>query len=96
MHRNVALTLPEFCEFYRIGHDKALGWIRNGKLRAINVSNGRRPRYVITPDAVAEWEHSRSNAPPSPPRVIRRKPRIVGRDPESGLPVDENGIIQYF
>lgn len=64
-------SVKEVAERYRVGEDKVRGWIRRGELRAINTATVlcARPRYVIPPDALPEFEKRRSAAePPKPPR----------------------------
>jgi transposase len=59
---------------YRVGTDKVRGWIRRGELRAINTKDVRsgRPRWVIPPEAPADFERGRAPSTP-PPRPKRRK-----------------------
>ena len=53
-------------------------WIVRGKLRAVNVSNGDRPRWRIPIDAIKEFESRRSAVTPSKPaRRRRRRPEAV-------------------
>ena len=48
--------------------EKILGWIRSGRLRAMNTSAGsKRPRYRITAEALAQFEQSLLVAPPKRP-----------------------------
>jgi excisionase family DNA binding protein len=56
----VGLTVPEAARFLRVSPDKVRGWIKRGELRAINTAAVRcgRPRYVILPHHLAEWEKS--------------------------------------
>src|SRR5262249_21232581 len=73
------LTVREVSRRYRVGEDKVREWIRHGELRAINTAAVRcgKPRFVILPEALAEFEQSRAAAePPKPPRKRRRTSRV--------------------
>lgn len=75
-----SLTVNEFAQRYHVGPDKVRGWIRRGELTAINVaaSQCRKPRFVITPEATAEFELKR-NAGPKPkskPRQRRKEAAV--------------------
>lgn len=67
------LTPPELASRLRVKAAKVINWIRSGELRAIDLATrgSRRPRYRISPEAVAEFERRRSAAPL--PRPIRRR-----------------------
>jgi transposase len=68
-------TVRDVARRYRVGEDKVRGWIRRGELRAINTATVRcgKARYVILPEALAEFERSRAAAePPKPPKRRRR------------------------
>lgn len=76
---SAGLTVREVARRYRVGEDKVRAWIRRGELRAINTATVlcSRPRFVIPPEAITEFERRRTVAPPkSPPRRRRRAPRI--------------------
>src|SRR5947209_3307408 len=62
------LTVPKFAKLFCIGETKVIGWIRAGKLRAVNVATDLcgRPRFVILPDAVAEFQRQRDPTGPQP------------------------------
>ena len=64
---------------YRVGEDTIRGWIGKGDLAAINTAKNLcgKPRWVITDQALAEFEKRRSSKPA--PRPERRK-RTVGID----------------
>jgi hypothetical protein len=58
----------------RVGADKVRGWIARGELLAINVAATLcgKPRWVISPEALTEFENRRSSAPvPKPKRKQR-------------------------
>jgi transposase len=73
------LTVHDVARRYRVGEDKVRAWIRRGELHAINTAAAvcGRPRWVITPEALAEFEKWRSGArPEKPPRRRRRQEMI--------------------
>jgi excisionase family DNA binding protein len=75
------LTVAEVAARYRVGEDKVRTWIRRGELRAVNTASrlSGRPRWVITPAALAELEaqrgHGGASALPKRPRRARRQQR---------------------
>jgi excisionase family DNA binding protein len=72
------LTVPELAKLLRVGQDKVRGWIRRGELAATDTGTAGRPRLVILPSALAEFErsHRAGRAPPRPPpRPLRAKGR---------------------
>lgn len=74
---NGYLSPPQYAKRLGIKPEKVLQWIRNGELRAIDVSSCPgvgRPRYRIPADAVVEFEETRSGlAPNAKPRRRKRK-----------------------
>jgi hypothetical protein len=56
------------------------GWIRRGELRAINTAPtpSGRPRFVVTPDSLAEFERSREVT--ALPKPAKRRKRITRKD----------------
>lgn len=68
------LTVAEVARRYRVGEDKVRGWIKRGELRAVNTAAAicARPRFVIPPEALAEFEQRHSAAAPQRPA---RRPR---------------------
>ncbi len=72
-------TVPELAKWWRVGQDKIRTWIRKGELIAINTATTLcgKPRWVVSPDAVAEFESRRKSGPPpeqEKPRRRRYKP----------------------
>jgi hypothetical protein len=66
-------TTADVAGLVRVGEDRVRGWIRSGELAAINTADrGRRPRWVIMPDALAAFLGRRQVAPPPPPKPARR------------------------
>jgi len=72
-------TVADLAHRFRVGEDKIRAFIARGELAAINTSSSMsaRPRFVVTPDALAEFERRRSaSAPPKP----RRRRKTTGTD----------------
>jgi hypothetical protein len=71
---SVYFTPPQLGKRYRCKPSKIIALIRAGELRGIDTAlpGSSRPRFVISPEAVAEFERRRSVGPlPAP--VRRRK-----------------------
>jgi excisionase family DNA binding protein len=70
------LTTRDVSRRLLVSEDKVRRWIANGELRAINTANALcgRPRYVITQEALAEFERCRTVGPPPKPPRRKRKP----------------------
>src|SRR5262249_33837745 len=64
------VTVSEFSRRYRVGEDKVRGWIDRGELRAINTATALcgRPRWVIPPEALMEFEQRRRGGPAEKPK----------------------------
>jgi hypothetical protein len=71
------LTVADLAARYRVSPDKVRAWIDRGELRAVNTAAVlcARPRWVVSPDALAEFERRRAGGPPPKPR---RRPRQTG------------------
>jgi hypothetical protein len=71
-------TVADLCKRWRVGADKVRTWIKTGQLAALNTRDARcgRPRFVVTAEALADFERGRSAAPP--PRPSRRRKRRGG------------------
>jgi hypothetical protein len=80
----VGLTVREFARRYRVGKDRVLGWIRRGELRAVNTAGVMcgKPRYIIPPEALAEFEKRRDAGPPPKPPRRRRLPEVTDYWPD--------------
>jgi hypothetical protein len=79
------LTTRDVATRYRVGEDRVRGWIKSGILRAINTADVScaRPRYVVLPEHLAEFERARSAAdPPKPARQRRRKTSVIDFFPD--------------
>jgi hypothetical protein len=73
------LTVADVAARYRVGADKVRLWIARGELSAINTAAALcgRPRWVITPEALAAWERSRQAGPPPKPTRRRKRTAMV-------------------
>ncbi len=69
------LTVPEVARRYRISEDKVRGLIRRGELVAVNTCGQRcgRPRFVITPEALADFEKAWAAQTDTPNRARRKR-----------------------
>jgi hypothetical protein len=79
---------PELCRGYtvadlaarlRVSPDKIRGWITSGQLAALNTRSVvcGRPRWVVTPDALAAFEQRRASGAPTKPTRRRRRQDAV-------------------
>ena len=72
------LTPPMVARRLRVKPEKVVAWVRSGQLRALNVSNGTRPRYRIDPADLAIFEKRRAVvAPAKPSRRRRRSTNVI-------------------
>jgi len=69
------LTVADAALRYRVSPDKVRAWIRRGELRAINTAATLcgKPRWVIPPEALAEFEKGRRGGPATKPQRRRRR-----------------------
>jgi hypothetical protein len=74
------LTVRDVARRYRVGEDKVRAWIARGELVAINTASVLcgRPRWVISPEALAAFEQARRGGPT--PKAPRRKRRTSMAD----------------
>ncbi|MCA9189021.1 MAG: helix-turn-helix domain-containing protein [Pirellulaceae bacterium] len=63
---------PEVARRYGVAADKVRQWITRGELTAVNVGDATRPRWRVSPEALADFEAARAATPPPPPRRRRR------------------------
>jgi hypothetical protein len=73
------LTVADLVRRYRVSAEKVRAWIRRRELRAINTSDATcaKPRFVVPPEALAEFEAGRDAAPP--PQAAAAPPPPAGR-----------------
>lgn len=71
-------TINELAKILRVSPDKIRGWIRSGNLKAINIAStlAGKPRFVILPKHLEEFEQTRTTGPP--PKTIRKKRKPKG------------------
>ncbi|NLX56242.1 MAG: helix-turn-helix domain-containing protein [Planctomycetaceae bacterium] len=74
--RPAFLTPPEIARSLRVSETKVAAWIKSGRLRAFNVSEGQRPKYRIRADDLESFLDGRTAAPP-PTRPVRRERRDI-------------------
>jgi len=66
------LTPNELARVLRVSPDRVRAWIKAGELPALDTAARRgKPRYVILPHHLAEFERRRR--PPAPPAPARRR-----------------------
>jgi transposase len=75
--RQVALRL-------RVGQDKVHRWVLTGQLKGINTASSlaSRPRWIITPEALEEFEQSRRSAPAPKPKRMQKRTNLVDYYPD--------------
>jgi transposase len=73
------LTVRDVARRFRVSEDKVRHWIKRGELRALNTAavTCARPRFVVTPEALSEFERRRATAPPPKAPRRRRQPQLV-------------------
>jgi hypothetical protein len=71
-------TVADLARRYRVSPERVRAWIRRGELKGLNTRDVRcsRPRFVVTLEALMEFEQRRHVSPPPQPKR-RRKPRDV-------------------
>jgi len=70
------LTPPAIARQLGVTNDKVLSWIRSGRLKAVNLSDGDRPRWKISPADLQVFLDTRSNqVSTKPPRTRREIPK---------------------
>jgi hypothetical protein len=71
-------TVADVARRLRVSKHKVLSWIRRGELAAVNTAAVLcgKPRWVITPDALAAFEQRRGGGPPPKQSPRRRKPEV--------------------
>ncbi|HYT89045.1 MAG TPA: helix-turn-helix domain-containing protein [Gemmataceae bacterium] len=81
---DTGLTVREVAARLRVSPDKVRLWIQKGELVAVNTAAVLcgKPRYVITPEALAAFEKRRTAGPqPKTPRR-RKKSQLVDYYPD--------------
>jgi excisionase family DNA binding protein len=73
-------TVRELARFLRVNADKVRSWIKRGELEAINTAMARcrKPRWVITPEALARFEsRHKADTPPRPATRRKRQSQMI-------------------
>jgi excisionase family DNA binding protein len=77
------LTPAEVAELWGVAASTVIGWIKSGRLRAVNVSknaSSQRPRYRIDSADLADFERLRQVGAPEPAPSRRKKtPGLIER-----------------
>lgn len=68
-------SLPQLCKRWVCSHSHVLNLIRRGELVAINIGTGSRSRYVVTSEALEDFESARTVRPAGKPEKRRQKKR---------------------
>jgi hypothetical protein len=78
------LTVEEAARRYRVSPDKIRALIAIGELRAVNTAAAKcgKPRWVITPEAMEEFERGRAGGPKPKPQRRRREEGLVDYWPD--------------
>jgi transposase len=68
-------TTAEIARRYRVSEEKVRAWIARGDLKAVNTAAALcgRPRWVILPEALAEFENRRRGGPAAKAERRRRR-----------------------
>jgi hypothetical protein len=66
-------TPADLCDRWRCSHSHVLNLIRSGDLVAINIGTGGRARYVVTEEALEDFEAGRAVRPPQQQQKRRAK-----------------------
>ncbi len=76
---HVGLTVRDVARRLRVGEDKVRGWIARRELAAVNTAATLcgRPRWVISPKALAEFEKRRAGGTPPKPTMRKRRSEVV-------------------
>jgi hypothetical protein len=74
----------ETARYLRVGEAKVRHWIRRGDLRAINTSTALcgRPRWIISQEALAQFERARSGGPAENKPRKRKRTMLVDYYPD--------------
>jgi excisionase family DNA binding protein len=73
--RLLGMTVRQTARYLRVSPRKMRGWIRAGRLGAINTAEARcgKARFIILPHHLEQFIKSREAGPP--PKPVRRKKR---------------------
>lgn len=68
------MTVTDLMRRWKCSHSHVLNLIRTGALVAIDISTGKRSRYVVTSEALEDFEQRRTVTPPAP--TPKRRPKV--------------------
>jgi hypothetical protein len=73
------LTPNELARLWRVSADRIRHWIQTGELGALNLARHRccRPRYVVLPHHLLDFERKRRAAVPPPKAPHRRRRQVM-------------------
>jgi hypothetical protein len=80
------MTVREVARRYRVAPAKVRAWIRRGLLGAVNTASAEcgKPRLIVLPHHLADFERSRSaTPPPKAPRRRKQRPGFVDYYPDN-------------
>lgn len=66
------LSVADVAKELQVSPATVRAWIHSGQLRAANLTNGPRPRHVISPEDLDEFLRTRQNGPATQPKTRRR------------------------
>lgn len=77
-------TPREVSRLYRVSPEKVRGWIARGELRALNIGQNRcgKPRFVILPSYLSDFERGRQVFVPQPVKRRKRETGLIDYYPE--------------
>jgi excisionase family DNA binding protein len=73
-------TVEDLTNRFGVTVHTVLTWIHSGELKAVNVGrtrSGKKPRWRVTEQALAEFEAFRTPTPPPPRGKHRKRPEGV-------------------
>lgn len=78
------LTPRELAKVLRVSPDRIRGWILRGELGALNTATTQcgKPRWVVLPHHLAEFEQCRQVSPPVKPPRRRKRTEAVDYYPD--------------
>lgn len=78
------LTVRDVAARYRVSPDKIRRWIARGEMRAVNTATVLcgKPRWVIPPEALCDFEQRRQRAPPKPAQRRRQRSQVIDYYPD--------------